>query len=590
MLMSLMLVFGVVLSSFPRIYAGTADLNSIQWRTETVCKANLAPMCISEDVSVVDSDVRIYVRLVLLVRGPQGLGHYNGRSNSQWNLPAALTLEQNCRFPVGQPSPISRRGNVARHRQITFGAHLDGRSVASIFDPEAKTDGLVQRGFFQQGNSHDPNPRSLAQEKRISACVGSTLRSVCRDSSLFGRFIGSTGQPVHVIDCMPQLVRRGSSTCFHLVPLKTNKKHCCRNNNEGRSSPLESRAFKSAHLVFYFLEILFGSWLVWRCADFLGTLDWRTTSKGFLCWFIGTGLVVHGGVSVTQKLLTGRLFSYYNNYMANVLGTDKQIAAISALCEGSSIRSVERQTGIHRDTIMRLGVRVGKGCTALMDAKMQNLGCTRLEMDEVWGFIGKKDKHVRPDDDPQYGDAWTFCAIDSDTKLVPAFKVVKYRDVAVATEFMRDVADRTKNRLQISTDGLSAYVDAIDRAFGRNVDYGQIIKTYGTEKSIEAQRKYSAPRIEGIEKKRVFGDPNFDLISTSYVERLNATTRLHMRRLTRLTLAFSKKRENFEAAVGLHFGYYNFVRRHNTLRMTPAMAAGVEQSMWTVGNLLEAVA
>ncbi len=296
------------------------------------------------------------------------------------------------------------------------------------------------------------------------------------------------------------------------------------------------------------------------------------------------------GVTVAQKLLTPPWFSYYTNYMANVLSIDKKVAVISALCEGSSIRSIERQTGIHRDTIMRLGVRVGNGCTALMNAKMRNLDCHRIEMDEVWGFIGKKDKHVHPDDDPQYGDAWTFCAVDSDTKLVPAFRVVKYRDIGTATEFVCDVADRMKNRLQISTDGLSVYVDAIERGFGRDVDYGQIIKTYKAERSIEAHRRYSPPRIEGIEKKAVFGRPDFDLISTSYVERLNATTRLHMRRLTRLTLAFSKKRENFEAAVGLHFAYYNFVLRHSTLRCTPAMAAGVEQSFWTVGDLIEAAA
>lgn len=275
--------------------------------------------------------------------------------------------------------------------------------------------------------------------------------------------------------------------------------------------------------------------------------------------------------------------------MANVLSTDKQIAVIGSLCEGSSIRSIERTTGVHRDTIMRLGVRVGKGCTALLDAKMRNLSCARLEMDEIWGFVGKKERHVRPDDDPQFGNVWTYCAIDADTKLVPAFRVAGDRDAKTTNAFVMDVADRMKNRLQISTDGLKAYVEAIDLAFGGNVDYGQIVKTYGIE-SVEAQRRYSAPKITSSEKKVIFGRPEFDLISTSYVERLNATTRLHMKRLARLTHAFSKKRENFEAAVGLHFAYYNLVRRHGTLRMTPAMAAGVEQSFWSVGELLEAAA
>jgi len=226
-----------------------------------------------------------------------------------------------------------------------------------------------------------------------------------------------------------------------------------------------------------------------------------------------------------------------------------------------------------------------------LNAKMRNLECTRLEMDEIWGYVGKKEKHIRTGDDPQFGNVWTFCAIDAETKLVPAFHVAKERDVQAATAFVSDVADRLKNRVQISTDGLAAYVEAIENAFGEhNVDYGQIVKTYGTETSVEAQRRYSAPKITESEKKGVFGYPDWDFISTSYVERLNATTRLHMKRLARLTHAFSKKRENFEAAVGLHFAYYNFVRRHNSLRCTPAMAAGVESSFWSVADLVEAAA
>ena len=296
------------------------------------------------------------------------------------------------------------------------------------------------------------------------------------------------------------------------------------------------------------------------------------------------------GESVSQKVLTPSYFAYYNKYMANVLSADKQIAIISSLCEGSSIRSIERITGVHRDTIMRLGVRVGQGCTALMDAKMRNLDCHRLEMDEIWGYVGKKEKHLRDGDDPTLGNVWTYCVIDADTKLVPTFKVAGDRDVKTTTAFVADVADRMKNRVQISTDGLKAYVNAMGTVFDGDVDYGQIVKTYGIESSVEAQRRYSAPKITASEKKVVFGRPDMDLISTSYVERLNATTRLHMKRLARLTHAFSKKRENFEAAVGLHFVYYNFVRRHNTLRCTPAMAAGVERSFWSVGELLEASA
>jgi IS1 family transposase len=274
--------------------------------------------------------------------------------------------------------------------------------------------------------------------------------------------------------------------------------------------------------------------------------------------------------------------------MANALNTDKQITVISALAEGSSIRSIERITGVHRDTIMRLGVKVGKGCAAIMDAKMRDLDCKRLEMDEIWGFVGKKDRNVRMDETAQVGSVWTFCAIDAETKLVPAFKVGE-RNAATAKAFVQDVANRMAYRVQISTDGLTAYVPAMEAAFGGNVDYAQIIKTYGHEE-VSNNRRYSAPDFVSSEKKVIVGNPDERLISTSYIERLNATTRLHMRRLTRLTLAFSKKRENFEAAVALHFAYYNFVKRHNTIRCTPAMAAGIERDFWSVGNLVEAAA
>jgi IS1 family transposase len=274
--------------------------------------------------------------------------------------------------------------------------------------------------------------------------------------------------------------------------------------------------------------------------------------------------------------------------MANVLNTDKQIAIIAALAEGSSIRSIERITGVHRDTIMRLGVKVGMGCTILMHEKMRGLPCRRLEMDEIWGFVGKKERHVKPNDPPEVGSVWTFCVIDAETKLVPAFKVGD-RDAKTANAFLQSVAMRMAYRVQISTDGLAAYKEAIEQSFGGDADYGQIIKTYGQTES-EQHRRYSQPEFVSAEKKVIQGSPDYDLISTSYIERLNATTRLHMRRLTRLTLAFSKKRENFEAAVGLHFAYYNFVRRHNTLRCTPAMAAGVTPTFWSVGELLEAAA
>jgi IS1 family transposase len=284
---------------------------------------------------------------------------------------------------------------------------------------------------------------------------------------------------------------------------------------------------------------------------------------------------------LTSPNYWGTVISIGRTNMAPFLDRTKQVAIISALAEGSGIRQIERMTGVHRDTIMRLGVRVGQGCADLLDGKMRNLICQHLQFDEVWGFIGKKQKHVLPDDNPDCGDVWTFCAIDSDTKLVPSFKVGK-RDSVTANAFVGDVASRLKNRVQVSTDSLHAYVQAVEQAFGANVDYAQIVKVFD-DQSMDAE-------VIGMKKTAFTGRPNMTLASTSHVERLNGTTRLHMRRLTRLTYAFSKKKENFEAAVALHFAYYNFVKRHNTLRATPAMAAGIERAFWTVGDLVEATA
>jgi IS1 family transposase len=221
-----------------------------------------------------------------------------------------------------------------------------------------------------------------------------------------------------------------------------------------------------------------------------------------------------------------------------------------------------------------------------LDGKMRNLSCDHLQLDEIWGFIGKKERHVRPGDDPQYGDVWTFCAIDSETKLVPCFKVGK-RDATTANAFIGDLAGRMRNRVQLSADALKAYVEAIEQSFGADVDFAQIIKTY-TRDETNPERNYSPAKFVITEKRRVVGDPDMDKASTSYIERLNGTTRLHMRRLTRLTYAFSKRLGNFEAAVALHFAYYNLVKRHNTLRCTPAMAAGIEPSFWSLGQLVEA--
>lgn len=273
--------------------------------------------------------------------------------------------------------------------------------------------------------------------------------------------------------------------------------------------------------------------------------------------------------------------------MANILKTEKKIAVISALAEGMAIRQVERMTGVFRDTIMNLGVKVGQGCARIMDERMQNLDCRNIQVDEIWGFVAKKKKNIKESDDPhRVGDVWTFCAIDADTKLVPSYKVGK-RDSLTANAFVNDLASRLKNRIQLSSNALPAYIEAVEQAFGADVDYGQIVKVYEKDESHSHDRRYSPSKFVKAYTQVIAGDPLQPFISTSYVERVNLTTRHHMRRLTRLTIAFSKKLENFEAAVGLHFAYYNFVKAHSSLKCTPAMAAGVERSFLTVADLVE---
>lgn len=222
----------------------------------------------------------------------------------------------------------------------------------------------------------------------------------------------------------------------------------------------------------------------------------------------------------------------------------------------------------------------------LLDERMVNLGCEQLQLDELWSFIGKKQRNVTRDDGATIGDAWVYVAIDADTKLIPSFCVGK-RTAANTNAFIQDVASRLRNRVQISTDGLRMYTDAIASTFGKHgVDYAQIVKSYETE-PVGAGR-YSPPRVTSTEKTPIFGEPIAEDVSTSYVERSNLTFRMSMRRFTRLTNAFSKKFENHCAAVGLHVAHYNFVRRHSTLRVTPAMAAGVELTMWSMDELLGA--
>lgn len=268
----------------------------------------------------------------------------------------------------------------------------------------------------------------------------------------------------------------------------------------------------------------------------------------------------------------------------NILRREKQEAAIAALVEGASIRSVERMTGIHRDTIMRLGYRVGQGCANLMDSYMKNLKCQNVQVDEIWCYVGKKQRHLKDTDNrDELGDKWVWVALDADSKLIPAYRVGK-RTFQEAQIFIDDLYSRLDNRIQLSTDSMPAYLEVVETTFGREVDYGQIVKIYEAEPT--GAGRYSPPHVVSAERKVIIGNPKDSKISTSYVERQNLTMRMQMRRFTRLTNAFSKKLENLKAAVSLHFAHYNFVRIHSSLRVTPAMAAGVTDHLWSLSELM----
>jgi IS1 family transposase len=258
---------------------------------------------------------------------------------------------------------------------------------------------------------------------------------------------------------------------------------------------------------------------------------------------------------------------------------------INCLVEGNSVRSTERMTDTHRDTICRLLVEVGTGCAKIMDEKMRDVQSQRIQVEEIWSYVGKKQAQLKPGEDrSRLGDMWTFVAIDPDTKLVPAYRVGK-RTRPHAVAFMNDLSERLANRVQLSSDALNTYVDAVERAFGAEVDYGQAVKFYDAEPI--GPGRYAPPRVVSQQKVVVAGSPDQRHISTSLVERQNLTMRMSMRRFTRLTNAFSKKVENLQAAVALHFTHYNFVRLHKTLRTTPAMAAGISDRLWSLEELVE---
>jgi IS1 family transposase len=273
----------------------------------------------------------------------------------------------------------------------------------------------------------------------------------------------------------------------------------------------------------------------------------------------------------------------------NQLSTERRAAVVAALVEGNSLRGTARLTGVSRMTIEKLLRDLGAACLAYHDANVRGLKSQRIQCDEIWSFIGAKAKNVPEEKRTVWGDCWTWTAIDADSKLIVAYAVGP-RTTQMAYDFMGYVASRLSNRVQLTTDGFKPYLTAVDYAFGGNIDYAILEKHYGTmiAKGGSAQR-YTPAKLTGMRAATVTGDPNPRHISTSFVERQNLTMRMSMRRFTRLTNGFSKKIEMHMHAVALHFMHYNFCRIHQTLRITPAMAAGLASGPWEISQLVDLV-
>ena len=273
----------------------------------------------------------------------------------------------------------------------------------------------------------------------------------------------------------------------------------------------------------------------------------------------------------------------------NQLSTERRSRVVSALCEGNSIRSTSRMTGVAVNTVIKLLTEIGSACLDYQDAVMHDLPCRRLQCDEIWSFVYAKAKNV-PDQHQGkfgYGDVWTWTAIDAETKLIPCWHV-GHRDGEDASLFMENLAQRLRGRVQLTTDGHHAYLDAVDGAFGADIDYAMLRKLYGAEPG--AEKRYSPPVCIGTDMRVVRGNPDKSHVSTSYVERQNLTMRMSMRRFTRLTNGFSKKLENHMHALSLHFMHYNFCRPHKTLSKpyatTPAMATGLTDHVWEIREIV----
>lgn len=271
----------------------------------------------------------------------------------------------------------------------------------------------------------------------------------------------------------------------------------------------------------------------------------------------------------------------------NSLSIEKKTQIIGLLVEGNSMRSITRLTGCSINTVTKLLIDVGTACSIYQDETLRNLKCKRIQCDEIWAFCGMKEKNVPEEHlgEIGYGDVYTWTGIDADTKLMVSYMVGK-RDSECAKIFIKDLASRLCSRVQLTTDGHRPYLTAVESTFGGDIDYARLVKFYGGgDTTKEPHRRYSPSDFVSAEKQVISGNPDDKHISTSYVERQNLTMRMSMRRFTRLTNAFSKKIENLEHAVALHFMYYNFGRIHKTLRVTPAMESGVSDHVWSLEEI-----
>lgn len=270
----------------------------------------------------------------------------------------------------------------------------------------------------------------------------------------------------------------------------------------------------------------------------------------------------------------------------NALPLSKRVQILSCLVEGNSILATSRIADVSKNTVTKLLIDVGKACNAYQDKVIRGLTCKRVQCDEIWAFCYAKEKNVPVEHKGElgYGDVYTWTAIDADTKLIISFLVGK-RDGYHASLFIGDLVERINNRVQLTTDGYKAYLQAVEDSFGGNIDYAMLIKLYGEAPEMQNEHRYSPAECTGCRKEIIAGNPDFKHVSTSYVERQNLTIRMSIRRFTRLTNAFSKKITNHECAVALHFMHYNFARIHKTLRITPAMAAGLCDRVWTLEEI-----